>query len=88
MIGTLMRGIKPDPKASLWLLLDRQLCEPMVAANQANPDLQRANVDGSGHAYWVDRETGFTTQAQTDLIEFLLSIDDNPEVLPDSSSTN
>lgn len=56
----------------------------MIAANRANPDLQRANVDGSGHAYWVDEAAGFTPQEQTDLIQFLLSLDDDPEVLPDS----
>lgn len=78
-----MRGIKPDPAASLRMLLDRNLREPMVAANQANPDLQRANVDGSGHAYWVDAKAGFTPQDQTGLIEFLLSLNDDPEVLPD-----
>jgi len=40
---------------------------------------------GSGHNYWVDAESGFTIQDQTDLIEFLLSLDDNPEVLTASS---
>ena len=48
----------------------------------SNSDLQRANVDGSGHNYWVDQKAGFTTQDQTDLIQFLLSLDDDPEVLP------
>jgi hypothetical protein len=38
-----------------------------------------------GHAYWVDKQAGFTTQDQSDLIQFLLSIDDDPEVLPDSA---
>lgn len=84
MVGTLMQNIKPDPEASLRMLLDRDLREPMVAANRANSDLQRANVDGSGHAYWVDEKAGFTPQNQADLIQFLLSIDDDPEVLPAS----
>lgn len=81
MVGTLRRGIKPDPGASLRMLVDRNLREPMVAANRANSDLQRANVDGSGHAYWVDKQAGFTGSEQTDLINFLLSLDDDPEVL-------
>jgi hypothetical protein len=38
-------------------------------------------IDGSGHAYWVDQKAGFTTQEQTDLIQFLLSLDDNPAIL-------
>lgn len=76
MAGTLMQGIQPDPTASLRLLLDRRLREPMIVANQANPDLQRSNVEGTGHAYWVDAAAGFTPQDQTALIEFLLSLDD------------
>lgn len=71
-----------DPTASLHVLLDRNLREQTVAANRANLDLQRSNVDGSGHAYWVDKEAGFTTQDRIDLIQFLLSLDDDPEVLP------
>jgi hypothetical protein len=59
----------------------------VVAANQANPDLQRSNVDGRGHEYWVDEKAGYSTQDQTDLIKFLLSIDDDPAVLPETSHT-
>ncbi|MDZ7950111.1 hypothetical protein [Nostoc sp. DedQUE09] len=84
MAGTLMQNILPDPEASLRVLVDRNLRETMVAVNQANPDLQKSNVDGRGHAYWVDAEAGFTTQEQTDLIQFLLSLDDQPEILPSS----
>jgi hypothetical protein len=82
MVGTLLKGIQPDPSASLRVLLDRHLREKAVAANHADERLQRVNVEGIGHNYWVDREAGFTIQDQTDLIEFLLSIDDDPEVLP------
>ncbi|BAZ50049.1 hypothetical protein NIES4103_26630 [Nostoc sp. NIES-4103] len=84
MAGTLKQNILPDPEASLRVLVDRNLREATVAANQAHPDLQQSNVDGTGHAYWVDQKAGFTTQEQTDLIQFLLSLDDQPEVLPDS----
>lgn len=82
MAGTVLKNTQPDPSASLRVLLDSKLREPTVAANRANSDLQRSNVDGSGHAYWVDASSGFTTQDQTDLIQFLLSLDDDPEVLP------
>ncbi|MEC4813885.1 MAG: di-heme oxidoredictase family protein [Scytonema sp. PMC 1069.18] len=85
MVGTLMQGIAPSPEASLRSLLDRNLRDAVVAANRENPDLQQSNVDGSGHAYWVDQQAGFTTQDQSDLIQFLLSIDDDPEVLPEKS---
>ncbi len=84
MAGTLMRGILPDPAASLRVLVDRKLRDIAIANNRANPDLQLSNVDGSGHNYWVDPEAGFTTSEQTDLIEFLLSLDDKPEVIPTS----
>ena len=80
--GTLLRGIQPDPSASLRVLLDHRLRQPVIAANQASRSLRQANVDGSGHNYWVDQRAGFTTQDQTDLIQFLLSLDDDPEVLP------
>ena len=82
MVGTLLRGILPDPNASLRVLLDRNLHRQAVTVNRANSRLRRSNVDGSGHRYWVDREAGFSLQEQSDLIEFLLSLDDNPEVLP------
>jgi hypothetical protein len=79
-----MRGILPDPAASLRVLVDRKLRKSAIANNRANPDLLLSNVDGSGHNYWVDPEAGFTTSDQTDLIQFLLSLDDNPEVIPTS----
>ena len=87
MAGTLLHGIVPDASNSLRVLVDRQLREGAIAANRAHSDLQRANVDGSGHAYWVDAEAGFTPQEQTDLIQFLLSLDDDPTVLPTVQAT-
>ncbi|GAB1541652.1 hypothetical protein NUACC21_43240 [Scytonema sp. NUACC21] len=80
--GTLLNGILPDPRASLRVLVDRNLRRQTVLANRANPNLQKSNADGSGHNYWVDRQAGFSTQDQSDLIEFLLSLDDEPEVVP------
>jgi hypothetical protein len=82
LAGTAMQMIPPDPAASLRVLLDRDLRLAAVVANRADPDLQATQVDGSGHEYWVDDEAGFTVQQQTDLIEFLLSIDDDPAALP------
>lgn len=82
IIGTLVRHIQPDPSASLRVLLDRRLREATVAANRENFNLQQSNIDGSGHRYWVDTRAGFTLQDQNDLIGFLLSLDDDPEVLP------
>ena len=84
--GTLINSRQPEPEASLRLLVDRNLRAPMVAANLANLELQQANISGAGHAYWVDETAGFTLQNQTDLIQFLLSLDDDPEILPPPSS--
>lgn len=84
--GTVAQNIYPDPAASLRVLLDRNLREVVVSANRNNPDLQITNVDGSGHAYWVDEAAGFSAQDQTDLIQFLLSIDDDPAVLPQGNA--
>ncbi len=81
LAGTWMRRIAPDPAASLRVLIDRNLRTIAVDANRANPDLQLSNSDGSGHAYWVDQTAGFSAQDQTDLIQFLLSIDDSPAVI-------
>lgn len=80
--GTVIQHIAPDPEASLRVLVDRTLRQAVVTANQHHPDLQTTNVDGRGHLYWVDAEAGFSTDDQTDLIQFLLSLDDAPAVLP------
>lgn len=85
MSVTLMQQILPDSEASLRVLLDRKLRAAAVAGNLANSDLQATHVDGSGHEYWVDQQAGFTSQEQTDLIQFLLAIDDAPAIL---ASTN
>lgn len=85
MVGTFMQGIKPYPAASLRMLVDRNLRSPMVEANRASSDLQRANVSGQGHEYWVDQQAGYEPQDQTDLINFLLSLDDDPVALPPSA---
>lgn len=82
--GTVIQHIAPDPEASLRVLLDRDLRQAVIEANQHHPDLQTINVDGRGHHYWVDATAGFSPQEQTALIQFLLSLDDNPAVLPTS----
>lgn len=78
----MLKWIEPDPAASLRVLVDRTLRRQTIAANRANPDLKAANIAGSGHNYWVDRRSGYSVADQTALIQFLLSIDDAPEVLP------
>ncbi|MEX2535581.1 MAG: hypothetical protein WD273_08260 [Trueperaceae bacterium] len=80
--GTLLRGLDVDPRASLRALVDRRLREAVVAANREHPGPTLANADGSGHTFWVDEPAGFDSNDQDALVAFLLSLDDDPEVLP------
>ncbi|WP_339385349.1 hypothetical protein [Aetokthonos hydrillicola] len=76
--GTLSQGIPADAASSLRALVDRDLRALVVQANKANPGLVSSNVDGTGHEFYVDRQAGFNPKEQTDLINFLLALDDNP----------
>lgn len=78
LTGTLSQAIPADSASSLRALLDRQLRVQVIAANQANPALVRSNLSGTGHEFYVDQEAGFTPVQQTDLINFLLALDNNP----------
>jgi hypothetical protein len=73
LTGTLSRGIPADSANSLRALIDRGLRTQVIAANKANPSLVRSNLDGTGHNFYVD-----DVAQQTDLINFLLALDDNP----------
>ncbi|RDH47994.1 hypothetical protein [Fischerella thermalis] len=72
LTGTLSQSIPADPASSLRALLDEELRTQVIAANKANPALVRSNLDGTGHEFYVGREK------QTDLINFLLALDDDP----------
>jgi cytochrome c551/c552 len=76
--GTLRQSLPADSSNSLRALIDRQLRAKVVAANKANPELVTNNLDGTGHDFYVDKSTGFTATQQHDLINFLLSLDNNP----------
>jgi mono/diheme cytochrome c family protein len=76
--GTLSRGIPAEAAGSLRALLDRSLRAQVIAANQANPALVLSNLDGTGHEFYVDAAAGYAPSQQTDLINFLLALDDNP----------
>lgn len=78
LTGTLSQGIPADSASSLRALVDSNLRTQVVAANQANPALERSNLDGTGHNFYVDQTTGFTPAQQNDLINFLLALDDDP----------
>ena len=78
LAGTLSQGKPADSASSLRALVDRRLRAQVIAANQANPSLVRSNLDGTGHTFYVDPPAGFPPAQQTDLINFLLALDDNP----------
>jgi hypothetical protein len=77
LIGTVERNIRPDPANSLKALLDRDLRAKVVSANQSSSALKRMNVEGVGHSYWVDRQSGFTDEEQQALILYLLTYEPN-----------
>ena len=71
--GTVEVNEMPDPFNSLKALVDRNLRAHVIAANESSPALQRMNVQGLGHNYWVDGQSGFTDEQQRALIQFLLT---------------
>ena len=73
--ATLMAGIAPDPANSLKALIDRERRAAVTAANRASARARLARVTGEGHAFWVDREAGFTPQDQDSLVAYLLGLD-------------
>jgi mono/diheme cytochrome c family protein len=77
LTGTLVIGVNADAASSLRALVDRQLRQQVVAANLNSPALVRSNLDGTGHDFYVDPTGGFTYAQQADLVNFLLSLDDD-----------
>ncbi|WP_289790795.1 di-heme oxidoredictase family protein [Chlorogloeopsis sp. ULAP01] len=78
LTGTLSQGIPADAESSLRALFDRNLRAFVIGANKAYPALERSNLDGTGHNFYIDQQAGYTPQQQTDLINFLLALDDIP----------
>ncbi len=78
LTGSLSQGIPADAASSLRALVDRELRALVIKANKANPGLVLSNLDGTGHDFYVDSAAGFNPSEQTDLINFLLALDDDP----------
>ncbi len=76
--GTLRIGKPADSVSSLRALLDKELRAKVIQANQSDPGLVRSNLDGTGHEFYVDPTTGFSYKEQEDLVNFILSLDDEP----------
>lgn len=75
--GLLMQDIVPDPRGSLYGLIDRQIRNGIMAGN-AQDQFRHAHVSGAGHSFWIDQEAGFTCDEQNSVVEFLLSIGTQP----------
>ncbi len=63
--GTVEINQMPDPFNSLKALVDRNLRARVVGANEASLALQRMNVQGIGHNYWVDSRIRFHRRSAT-----------------------
>jgi hypothetical protein len=78
LAGTRSKAKPVDPAASLRALVDRDLRAQVVAANHASAALVRSNLEGIGHDYYIDEAAGYTAQQQSDLVNFLLALDNAP----------
>lgn len=77
---TLVQALPADPANSLRALLDCTLRAEVVAVNHAynNGSLLLINLKGVGHDFYVDEASGATPEQRTDLINFLLALDNDP----------
>ncbi|MFN7141405.1 MAG: electron transport protein, partial [Limisphaerales bacterium] len=80
--GTFESHISPDPINSLRAMVDRNLRARVIEANKASERMRLVNVSGIGHEHWVDEEAGFSREDQDALIEYLLSLEFQPETTP------
>jgi hypothetical protein len=71
--GTLKSRVTPDPANSLRAMVDRTLRAKVIEANHADAELASVGVEGVGHEYWVDAETGFGPDDQAALVAWLLA---------------
>ncbi len=76
--GTLQINRPIDAANSLCVLLDRDLRAILLANHAVAPDLARNGVEGIGHEFFVDPAAGFSRAQQSDLVAFLLALDDDP----------
>jgi hypothetical protein len=74
LLGTFDKGVNPDPFNSLKALVDKKLRGKVIEANRKSKGLQKVNIAGTGHEYWVDESTGYTQEEQDALVEYILSL--------------
>lgn len=76
--GTTIAGRSIHPGNSLRVLFDRDLRRILLENNASDPTLVIDGVEGTGHEFWVDSTEGFSYRQQSDLVAFLLALDDDP----------
>jgi hypothetical protein len=76
--GTTLAGQALDAGNSLRVLLDRELRAILIDNNAADPTLVTNGIEGTGHDFYIDPAAGFSHAQQTDIIAFLLALDDDP----------
>jgi hypothetical protein len=69
-----LNPLDPQYQGNGKTIIDSQV----IAANKANPYLAYSNLDGTGHPFYVDKASGYTPTEQTDLVNFLLALDNDP----------
>jgi hypothetical protein len=80
--GTLGKNVLPDPRASLRALVDRALRARVIAANDADDDLRRLGIRGTGHERWVDAPAGFGADEQDTLLDYLMTFQPPEQTSP------
>ena len=81
-------GVSVDPANSLRALIDRGLREQVINANVNDAALAAMHVRGEGHAFWVDAEAGYSGDEQQALVDFLLSLQHDPNASPAKARAN
>lgn len=76
--GTTLINRPVSAAFSLRALVDRDLRDILIAHNRSDARLVNASVDGGGHEFFVDPAAGFSYQDQSDLVDFVLALDDKP----------
>ncbi|SDI29873.1 electron transport protein [Natribacillus halophilus] len=72
--GTFLSDRRPDPFNSMLAVIDRDLRERVIEANQSSQDLRDVNIEGIGHEFWVDEQSGFSSEDQEAIVEYILSL--------------
>lgn len=85
--ATLMSNVRVNPANSLLGLIDRQLRDRIIQANQ-EAGLEAVDVQGIGHEHWVDEEAGFSAEDQQALIQYLFWPSDLPAPVETEANDN